>query len=115
MTGSKEVARLQSIVDRQLDFIRAYKARQDRIVAGLTRVAESLPVDAADARAAMGELLATDLKQSQERVANWTMTLRVAEKALRECVNTKESRAAVAAIHDLAPEAFEAAVAGVKS
>ncbi len=99
------------IIDRQMDFLRAYKTRQDDVVRGLGRVQKFLELGSYEAaKEAMAELMARDLKQAKDRQDNHAFALSIAVKALesvhdglrseRDCVD------ALSQIEILVPEAF---------
>lgn len=108
-----EIARLESLVSRQMDLVKSYQARQDRIVQGLSAAARHFELGNPEgAQSEFVELLQTDLKQSMERVGNWTMALRHAVAALESVPDRETCAQALRRIADLAPEAFAGVEAG---
>lgn len=96
-----------NVVNKQMEMLRAYRDRQDRIVHGLNVIAKALDHGSIDgAREAMLELLRSDLKQSQARVANWTLAIRLASDELLKD-NLEDSMVIYNQVRALAPEAFE--------
>lgn len=107
---------LQNVVDRQMDFLKSYKIRQDDVVRGLGRVKAALGAGSLEAaKAALEELLSRDLKQAKDRQDNHAFALDIAIKGLEEAKNHLDGGYALAAndalsqMEILVPEAFEKA------
>lgn len=103
-----EIDRLTALIDRQMQMIAAYKARQDDIVLALGKVLKSEDIGV-HAKEAIDDLLARDLKQAKARVYDRTFALDIAVRAMLK-VQAGPSAGAFQAeldqIRKLAPEAF---------
>lgn len=102
---------LQSVVERQMDMLKAYKTRQDDIVRELGEVQKALAGGSVpDAIAAIATLLGRNLKQAKDRQDNHAFALDIAIKAL-EKLNFLDGKDgvvdALSQIELLVPEAFE--------
>lgn len=76
---------LQAVVDRQMDMLRSYKQRQDAIVLDLSNIRREITQGSmVDGLNILDNLLATDLKQSKDRVDNLLLALKIAVDALEK-------------------------------
>lgn len=96
-----------------MDFLKAYKTRQDDIVRAIGEVQKLLELGSTNgARNRIAELLARELKQAKDRQDNHTFALNIAIKALEHadmCDDRDEKVCAdaLSQIELLVPEAFE--------
>ncbi len=72
------------------EFVRAYKARLERMVMGLNMIQKAvIKNDIPAVSQLIRALFATDLKESREVVANREQALDIATEALRKCLERK--------------------------
>lgn len=76
-------AYLLDVVNRQMDMVRAYKARQDDVVVSLAAIQMALANGLqATAKNLIAEILARDLKQAKDRFDNRQAALVIAVRAM---------------------------------
>ncbi len=101
--------KLIAMLERSADHLKAYRDRQDQIVMALGGIQSNL-----EGNSIPGEmiraLLASDLRQSKERVYNQAMALHVAVDTLAHLGGSTKQidkiNEVLASIRQLAPEAF---------
>lgn len=101
--------RLQDTIDKQMDWLKSYKSRQDAIVLGLGDVNRALEAGYYPAaKDALDEILTGSLKQAKDRVDNLLLALSIAVKTIEDGMNTPASRDALSQIELMAPAEFRA-------
>ncbi len=94
---------------RMETMLHKYKARETHLAVGLTAVARAIgESNWKRASDLIDGLAAAELKDAVEFFTDRDLALRLAVQSVETHANTIESRAAIAQIKKLAPEAFEA-------